>query len=658
VAEALRRLTEGEGAAVLPGAVSDTRELARLRARFLSVLPEARKHGVTQGFANHMCQAVRRQPQTAGFSPDCTPLDASFFEFAQLPRALSLVRALLGDDAVLHNAGISLVGDSTSVGIVPHQDQPLPTGSPLSWRGRVPPPSHPLALQILLPLDRIGYENGATFALPRTHARAERLDAWLANGTDLLDAAGLFPVRFLTAQPGDIVLLLGSVWHGASSHVRASERARASPRVALLYEYAPVFVEPVHRYPPALVERIVPEPERRLFPLVELARGGGGGGEAAAGSLAELAARCADGGVDVVSVWDWPREMRERPECVRQSTRVLLRDGRGAMPVFGLGTGSPEDEAAVIASALRSAYRLVDTAQLYGNQQVIADGLRASGARRDAIFLVSKAGTWCPGWHSTPRGTLARAVCLGDAAATRAAVRDSLAGLGTSYLDLFLLHWPMSSAAELDNQSDPYSGLQLDHPAHAVARVASWRELLALRKRGVLRAVGVSNFSQRQLEQLREATGALPDVLQIEMHPLLQRRALREYCERHGILVQVRVITSPPPALHLDRRRVHAPPPALVIREWGGVPAHHISRAQQPRWQPACADPVPRIRAPFYCARRRTAISTRRSGATQPCSSSPPARLSSAGSCASPWGLCRCAGLCSRAPRSSHARAD
>jgi len=277
---------------------------------------------------------------------------------------------------------------------------------------------------------------------------------------------------------------------------------------------------------------------RALFPLVALS---------AAPAPLPPDPVCADGALDHVSVWEWPRLMRERPHCATHSTRVLLRLGRGAMPVFGLGTGGPDDEPGVIAQAVRAGYRLVDTAELYANEHLVARGLALSGVHREGVFLVSKTGQWCPGWYPTSRGTLARGVCLDGFEETVAAVRASLVRLEVAYLDLFLLHWPMGRggrqqplAHELLSAvpAEQHMTLDLADGAHATARVEAWRALLHLRGQGVLRAVGVCNFSERQLEQLRAATGELPDVLQLEMHPLLQRPQLLAYCERHGILVQ------------------------------------------------------------------------------------------------------------------------
>jgi len=363
--------------------------------------------------------------------------------------------------------------------------------------------------------------------------------------------------------------------------VRARVEVGGRPRVGLLYEYAPSFVSPKHRYPPRTIARHVPEAERAIFPVLDvpevLARDEAAAIAAAAGGGA--AAECADGGLDFISVWEWPAAMRARPHCARASTRIVLRGGHVAMPAFGLGTGAPDDEAAVIGAAVRAGYRLIDTGQLYANEHIVREGIRLSGVHREALFIASKAGEWCPGWYPTPRSTLARAVCIGGYERTRAAVSASLANLGVEYIDLYLLHWPMGlGAAREPPEDDERSPMRLDDPAHRDARLGAWRALVELRASGVLRAIGVANWSQRQIEEAAAATGELPQVLQMEMHPLLQRPQLRAFCERVGILVQAygnhhENIRGHPALLQLAKSNAHLAqlvpePVGLLAMRW------------------------------------------------------------------------------------------
>ena len=247
---------------------------------------------------------------------------------------------------------------------------------------------------------------------------------------------------------------------------------------------------------------------------------------------------------ELVSVHAWPGLLRARPHCLSARTRVALRGGGPHMPVFGLGTGGSDDDELVIAAAIRAGYALLDTGELYGNEELVGRAVRRSGVHRESLWLSSKAGHWCTSpppaallsqlpaqyrhlgaLYPTSRGTVARAVCVGGAAETRRALLASLRRLEVDYLDLYLLHWPLTDAA-----------YELHDHAHAAVRLEAWRALVALKREGLVRAIGVSNFSPRQMEPLLAVE--TPAVLQLELHPLLQRRELRAFCAEHGILLQ------------------------------------------------------------------------------------------------------------------------
>ncbi len=367
----------------------------------------------------------------------------------------------------------------------------------------MPPPSHALSLQALWLLHDFDYFNGATYVVPRSQQRAEHVDEWRRNGSASALAAGLFPVRFVTGRAGDVALAFGSLWHSSSSaHQTRRDAARApaawpaSARLALLFEYATSFVKPLHRYAPELLRRSVPQRHWQLFPQVDNYGGAWGplrdGGRATAPSGADATCEPTD---DTVSVHEWPKLLRERPHCVHARTNVVLRGGGPHMPIFGLGTGGPDDDEAVIAAALRAGYRLLDMGELYENEEVVGRALRRSGLHRDTVFVSSKAGRWCTseppaellaelpphyrglrGVYATSRGTLSRAVCVGGAQQTRDALLASLRRLGLTHLDLYLLHWPLSSAA-----------YALDDGAHAAVRLEAWQALVELKREGKVR---------------------------------------------------------------------------------------------------------------------------------------------------------------------------
>ncbi|WP_454279205.1 aldo/keto reductase [Sphingomonas sp. Marseille-Q8236] len=175
-------------------------------------------------------------------------------------------------------------------------------------------------------------------------------------------------------------------------------------------------------------------------------------------------------------------------------TMLTLNDGR-AMPRLGLGTYQIPDSqvALVVRRGWDTGYRLIDTAALYGNERGVGEGLRDTDA-----FLTTKL------WNDRHR----------DAGA---ALDESLALLGVDAVDLYLIHWPVPA-------EDDY--------------VEAWQSLIALREAGKARSIGVSNFLPEHLERIIEATGVVPAVNQIELHPRFQQREAREYHAAKGIVTQ------------------------------------------------------------------------------------------------------------------------
>ena len=180
---------------------------------------------------------------------------------------------------------------------------------------------------------------------------------------------------------------------------------------------------------------------------------------------------------------------------------VVLADGT-SIPRLGLGVWQiPDDDAAAaVRTALASGYRGVDTAAIYGNEAGVGRGVRESGLPREEVHVTTKVWNSEQGYDSTI-----------------AACRASLARLGTDYVDLYLIHWPVPS-------KDRY--------------VATWRALLALREEGLVRSVGVSNFTAAHVRRLIEETGVVPVVNQVELHPRFQQAELRAFHAEHGIVTE------------------------------------------------------------------------------------------------------------------------
>lgn len=178
-----------------------------------------------------------------------------------------------------------------------------------------------------------------------------------------------------------------------------------------------------------------------------------------------------------------------------------LNDGR-RIPQLGLGVWQvPDADAArVVHTALEVGYRSIDTAAIYGNERGVGAGIRASGVRREEVFLTTKLWNARQGYDET-----------------LIAFDRSLGRLNVDYVDLYLIHWPLPSI-------DKY--------------VATWKAFIRLRDEGRAKSIGVSNFQPAHLQRLIDETGVTPALNQVELHPLFHQRAVREFDRKHGIATE------------------------------------------------------------------------------------------------------------------------
>ncbi len=178
-----------------------------------------------------------------------------------------------------------------------------------------------------------------------------------------------------------------------------------------------------------------------------------------------------------------------------------LNDGT-TIPAVGLGTWPMDDTQAeqAVVDALELGYRLVDTATNYRNETGVGRGIARSGVPREEVVVTTK----LPGRHHGYEETLA-------------SFEESRARLGLDYVDLYLVHWPLPRV-------DKY--------------VDSWKAMLKLREDGVVRSVGVSNFTAEHIERLGKETGVLPSVNQIELHPYFPQAELRAFHADKGIVTE------------------------------------------------------------------------------------------------------------------------
>lgn len=160
-------------------------------------------------------------------------------------------------------------------------------------------------------------------------------------------------------------------------------------------------------------------------------------------------------------------------------------------------------------NALKCGYRHLDTAAGYYNEELVGKAVRESGLPREDLFVTTKL---------RPR----------DAHRVREAFEDSLKALDIGYIDLYLMHWPVTHTPD-GSRARPFE----EHPNF----VDVWAEMEKLLDTGKVRAIGVSNFSVKNLEILLQHAKVVPANNQVEIHPYLPQHALKQYCAEKGILL-------------------------------------------------------------------------------------------------------------------------
>jgi 2,5-diketo-D-gluconate reductase A len=182
---------------------------------------------------------------------------------------------------------------------------------------------------------------------------------------------------------------------------------------------------------------------------------------------------------------------------------IELNDGN-TIPQLGFGTFQiePEDTAEAVSKALEIGYRHIDTAQMYGNEKEVGEGIRNSGIDRGDIFVTSKLNNS----NHEPD----------DA---RDSFDETLSELGMDYVDLFLIHWPLPTRYDGDY-------------------VSTWQTMEEFKNDGRARSIGVSNFQPDHLDQLVSETDTAPAINQIEVHPYLTNDDVRAYDQEHGIATE------------------------------------------------------------------------------------------------------------------------
>ena len=201
------------------------------------------------------------------------------------------------------------------------------------------------------------------------------------------------------------------------------------------------------------------------------------------------------------------------------------------MPMAGIGTFllSPDEAEASVLAALEDGYRLIDTANAYVNEKAVGRAMKKSGLPREEIFLETK--LW-PSFYEDEE-----------------AVDKTLERLGTDYIDLLLLHQPAGNY------------------------VAGYRQMEKAYKEGKVRAIGLSNFNQGQIEEILSLCEVKPAVLQTEVHPYFQERELKKFLEREGMVIQAWY-----PLGHGDKALLEEPLFAELAKKYGKTNAQVILR--------------------------------------------------------------------------------
>ena len=166
--------------------------------------------------------------------------------------------------------------------------------------------------------------------------------------------------------------------------------------------------------------------------------------------------------------------------------------------------------------ALKTGYRHIDGARVYGTEPAVGRAMKASGVARDDIFLTTKL------WNNSHHPDDVETAC--DA---------SLKDLGTDYLDLYLMHWPSPFARSDKLRPTDDNGVIPGDTDY----VDTWKAMEQLQNKGKCRAIGISNFSKAEIERLLEHASIVPAAHQVELHPYLQQKSFMDFHTQHNIHV-------------------------------------------------------------------------------------------------------------------------
>ncbi|MDN5215881.1 aldo/keto reductase [Fulvivirgaceae bacterium BMA12] len=188
-------------------------------------------------------------------------------------------------------------------------------------------------------------------------------------------------------------------------------------------------------------------------------------------------------------------------------TELILNDGI-KIPMVGFGTYKAAEKEGIksILNALAAGYRLIDTAAIYQNEEIVGKGIKASEVPREEIFVTTKLWREELGYKQT-----------------KVAFESSLRKLDLDYIDLYLIHWPANA---------------INYGNWQKTNAETWQAMEELQAEGKIKSIGVSNFWQEHLEALFQTARVTPSVNQIEFHPGYWQPEVTEFCKKHGITVE------------------------------------------------------------------------------------------------------------------------